>query len=228
MTTQSHSGAGMNIIPELAVQEALVLGLHQLAQDPKAINEMVQRLDKLKRGTQDGWEKALRDALIEMLTPSNDNYLQVLLGYPLGIEDLPALSIILASGGENEGEAVVADTLHTSWKLIQPGSRSERSQVLGTGKVSTVQIGAWSTAPERSLLLQAAAHWALFSNKGLLQERGVHEVTYQEGGAEPEEDMIPRVAYVPMITATLKWTFRVTHRDIVPNRVTICPGAFSA
>tara|TARA_R110000824_G_scaffold54028_2_gene149063 strand:- start:17624 stop:18262 length:639 start_codon:yes stop_codon:yes gene_type:complete len=210
----------------MAVLEALVRGLHQLAEDPTAIEEMVDRKDMLFNGTQLAWSKELRDDLVSMLDPQSANYVNCLLAYPTGIADLPTLSIVEESGGENEGEAVMGDLLHVFWTLVQPDDQSCRHDVRGIGETTRIQVGAWTTSPERSLLLRAAAHWALFQNKGLLQDRGIHEVSFSSGGVEVSDDLLPRVAYVPMISLTLKWTFRATKRSIVPNRVTICPGTF--
>ena len=206
------------------------------------VNELVQRLDTLKRGTQDTWEKTLRDALREMLDPESQRYVEVMIGYPLGIAQYPALSIVLDSGGENTGEAIAGDEHHRFNTISKPTAVSPptvatvpitehlltRNRVMGTGETSVVQIAAWAVAPERSLLLQAAARWALFHEKGLFQKRGVHDITWREGGVEPSEELAPRIAYLPMLIVTLSWTFRETRRERAANRVTIGAGTFSA
>lgn len=249
----TQSGMGHNLVPELAVQEALVRGLALLAQDEQAVDELLSRLDTLRNGSADEWLAEQRAALLDMIDPSSDRFATVLLGHPVDAAALPCFGITDQGGGENTSESVAGDELHRYYTLIReseldpplaprladPALRLPtevkpnesiciRHQVMGTGEQSTIEISAWAVAPERALLLQAAARWAIFHNKGLLSERGVHEVTWRTGAFAPASEMEPRLGYVPTLTLTLSWTYRETRRKIVPNRVTIGSGRFTA
>lgn len=235
-------GAGHNIVPELVVQEALVVGLHKLVQDEQALDELVSRVDTLYNGSQDTWTKALRDALREMLDPSSQQYVRVTVGYPRGIEQTPALAVVLEGGGENVAEALCGDEGRRTYTLTRtytgnleataanvPDTQSilHRDRIMETGQTSTLQVSAWTTAPERSLLLQAAAKWALFHQKGRMAEQGIHEITWRAGGVEVSPDFEPRISYLPMLILTINWTYRETRRDVAPNRVTLGTPTFS-
>jgi hypothetical protein len=249
----TQSGTGHNLVPELAVQEALVRGLHLLVQDEAAIDELLNRLDVLQQGSQSEWVADQRAALLEMLDPSTERYVKVLIGHPATVAELPCLGISDQGGGENTSEAVAGDELHRFYTLIRESdldpplaptvadpdlrldtevkptdSMCVRHQVMGTGEQSTIEVSCWAVAPERALLLQAAARWAIFHNKGLLTERGIHDVTWRTSAFAPATEMEPRIGYVPTLTLTLNWTFRETRRKIVPNRVTIGSGRFTA
>lgn len=243
MSGPTQLGAGHNIVPELAVQEALVIGLHKLVQDEAAVDELVQRLDTLKNGTQDEWTKALREDLRDILDPSSERYVRVNVGYPTTEERLPWLSIIADSGGENVAEAIAGDEHHRHYTLtrtteVSPATAADvpdneslliKHAVMGTGEQTTVQVGCWSVAPERSLLLAAAARWAIFHEKGLLAARGVHDISWRTSGmSAPAPELLPRVGYLPLLIVTLSWTYRETRSTLVPNRVTIGSGTFSA
>lgn len=219
-------GAGMGQVIDLALQEALVLGLHTLASDRRAIEELVGREDTLRNNTADAWKASLRAALVEMLDPGSDQYCDVLLGYPVGsgIARLPALSIVVDGGGENQGETVCGNLIREGYEFVGPNQELWATTELGAGQTSTLQIGAWSTAPERSALLIAAAQWALYQQQTRLLERGIHEISYRRGGQEVAPEMEPRVAWMPMLMVTLNWTFRESSRRLVPNRVRILRG----
>lgn len=236
----TQSGMGHNLVPELAVQEALVIGLHQLVQDEFAVDELLSRLDVLRNASADEWVRDQRTALLEMLDPSNEHYVNVLIGHPMTADQLPCIGITDEGGGENVAESVAGDELHRYYKLIRTSDVSPpvasavaddesvcvRHQVMGTGEQSTIEVSCWAVAPERALLLQAAARWAIFHNKGLLTERGIHEVSWRTSAFAPAVEMEPRLGYVPTLTLTLSWTYRQTRRKIVPNRVTIGSGRF--
>lgn len=215
---------------DLALQEALVLGLHTLASDQRAVEELVGREDSLRHNTANEWRRALRDALLDMLDTRSDLYCPVMLGYPSppGSCKLPTISIVVESGGENPAETVVGNVLHARYTgLVGPAQELFEILATGAGQTTVLQVGAWSPAPERSSLLIAAVKWALYQQQEQLQERGVHELSFREGGVEVSPEMEPRVAYVPMLTVTMSWTFRQTHRRKVPNRWTLARGQFS-
>lgn len=225
----SAPGAGMGAVISLALQEALVVGLHTLASDVRAIEEMIGRSDELRHNSTEEWRRSLVAAMLEMLDPRNGGYADVLIGYPVpfGTSRLPALSIVEQSGGENPSELLVGNLIGRTCEFHGPNQEAWRTTYTGGGHTTSVQIGAWTISPERSMLLRAAAIWSLYEMQDMLESRGVHELSIRTGGAEVSPDLEPRVAYVPMVDATLMWTLRQSSRMKVPNRVTIRPGTFS-
>jgi hypothetical protein len=229
-----HRGAGMNIVPELAVMEALSVGLQRLAEDPNAIAECVDRLDAMEHYEEDDWRRGMVQALIEMLTPGSDAYLSVFVGFDAAVAHMPAIHLENAGGGENTGEAEVGDIIGEYFTLrnavddpdietlADTQHMAVRHQVTGVGQSTQVVIGCWDPSPERALLIQAAARWAIWTQRGFLSTRGVHEFSWSEGAITPNPEMMPRpVSYVPTLTLTLRWTFRATESQIVPNRLRV-------
>jgi hypothetical protein len=216
-------GAGSNAVPVLSLQEALVIGLQTLRSDQRAIEELIGRQDSLRHNTANEWRRALTAAMLEMLDPSSDQFAEVLIGYPTppGKARLPAISLVVDSGGENPAEAVAGNILRVSSEFHGPDQEAWETTEIGAGQRTTVQIGAWSPAPERGILLTAAVKWCLYFAQDLLKQRGIHEVSYTEGGVQVPPELEPRVAYCPMVSATMLWTFRETVRRKVPNRVSL-------
>lgn len=219
-------GAAMGQVIDLAIQEALVLGLMTLASDERAIEEMIGRDDQLVHNTAVEWKRALKAALRDMFDPNSDNYCNVLLGYPepKGVARLPVLSVVADGGGENAAEAVVGNLIRESCAFVGPNQELWSTFEFGTGQTTTLQIDAWSPAPERSALLIAAAQLALHQQQYRLAEHGIHEISYRRGGQEVDPNFEPRVAYMPMLMVTCSWTWRTTTRRLVPNRVNIRRG----
>lgn len=101
----------------------------------------------------------------------------------------------------------------------------------GVAFTTTVQVGSWTTAPELSLLLDAAVHDSLFRGKRRLITAGVQDVAFSEGGSPTDEEIQVRlrVGYVPSQRATIDWIRGTTRRKgPIPNRVRILPGIFTA
>jgi hypothetical protein len=158
-------------------------------------------------------------------------------GYPYATAHLPCLSLVLANASEDPSGANVGDVLGV--RVVRTGTlagddvtvegmvvtagtpgtlKVEHEVQIGTDWSSTVEVGCWAVAPEVSLLVQAAARWALFRGKGQLNESGVYEVRFEEGGAQPDPQLEPRVGYVPIIRCHLSWTYQQTRRgDPVPT-----------
>jgi hypothetical protein len=216
-------GAEVGLVMTLAMQEAIVNGLAILAEDRHAVEVMVGRSDSLLYSSADEWRDALRAALYEMIDPGNDQHADVLIGYPSppGECRLPAISIVTQSGGENVSEAVCGDLLRTSYDFHGPNQELWKTSEYGAGQTSTLEIGAWSPAPERAELLIAAVKHVLYQQKPLLLARGIHDLSYREGSAPVEPSLEPRVAHCPMLSVTMGWTFRTATRRKVPNRATL-------
>lgn len=207
-----HRGAGMNIVPELKVRQVIMEQLYKLASDDIAIDEIVSRADDLRHGTQSQWTADLKAALKDLLDPKSQNPLWVKVGYPLSESELPCISIINESGSEDAKGAVMGDILGEAFQTI--GAQTYKYTTKGIDQISNVQIGSWATAPELSLLIDAAVRYALFRDgKGPLEAGGVWEVAFTYGGVQPSEELYPRVGYVPMTRVQLTWTYRTTVRS---------------
>lgn len=206
---------------DLLLQEAIVLGLAALAEDRRAIEELIGRRDALRHNSSDEWREALRAVVRELATPSSPNYVPVLLGYPSpgGAARLPAVAIVKATGGENPAELAVGDVLDHRVEVIGTGEASTaiETTTYGGGATTTVQITTWADAPELSAVIHAAVAWALQNQKQRLQDLGVHELSWSDGGVQ--SDLDPRVAYVPLLSCTVGWTQQQSHRRKVPNRI---------
>lgn len=225
--------SGMGNAPELLIQEAIVVGLHTLVSDRHALSEMVSRDDALRHNTAAEWHDALRDSLRQMLDPQSPKYVDVLLSYPTPagpneFARLPAISIIPDGGGENTSEVVAGDLLRQFCERRGPNQEIWRTTEFGAGQRTTLQVGVWTTEQEATVVLYAAVKWALYREKAELNRKGVHELSYTEGGVEPNPKLEPRVAFVPMLNVQMSWTFRGSYREKVPNRVRFLPGKFSA
>ncbi len=104
-------GAGQNIVPELAIQEALQIGLYELAGDPAALEECVQRSDGLRYSTAEEWRREMVEAARIMLDPAAPGALRISLSYAEAIAAMPSISIELAEDNEDQGEATMGDEL---------------------------------------------------------------------------------------------------------------------
>ena len=223
------TGSGVMVVPILALQEAITVGLATLGSDQHAIDELLERDDDLQYNSAERWRASLRTAFREMVDPSNDQHCDVLVGLPtpFGVARLPAIALLVQGGGENTSEAVMGNVLRVSTELHGPNTEAWQTTEIGAGQTTTVEVSAWSPAVERSHMLLAAVKWSLYEMGDLLKRRGIHEVTYRELGDEQSPALEPRVAVVPMLSVTLSWTFRTTTRSKIPNRVTILPGTYS-
>jgi len=245
--TPRQAGAGLGITPLLAVAETVTRGLGLLRQSEAAIEEMLRRDDELRLGTQTVWTQQLRAHLLELLDPSTGRAVSVGLGHPAGPAEFPFMSVTGAGGGENPGELSAGDEHHRAYTIVNKvadpptmGRQTDpssvaldeddhlciRHMVTGTGMQTRAQVACWTVSAERSEVLLSAARWALWVGRGLLNERGIHEYTWSEGGMEPSPDLEPRVTWLPVLDLTLSWTWRRTRSELVPNRVTIAGGSF--
>lgn len=219
--TSSH-GSGMGIVPVFALREALINGMAILATDRRAIEEMVGRDDSLRYSRADEWVQEQVAVVLSLADPTSPRYAEPILAYPAPLETahLPAISVVEQGGGENPSEAFHGDLIREE-SLFPVGANSELTIVAehGVGYTSTVQIGAWAVESEVAMLLHAMTKWAIYQQKDALYERGVHDLSVRTGGVELSPQLAPRVTYVPMLSVTLSWTLRQSHRRKAPNRV---------
>lgn len=223
-------GAGMVTSPKLALQEAIVVGLHTLASDQRAIDELVGYDSGLRHSSKDGWRKGLRAALVDMLDPSSDTYVDVLASYPVpwGQARLPCVSIVTQSGGENSSELVAGNLLRVYGEMHGPLQQVYRVEEYGMGQRHTLEVAMWAVEPERSELMLSAVKSALLMQTVWLAEQGVHELSLQEGELEPNPALEPRVNAIPAMSVSMSWTFRQSERRLAQNRIRFLPGTFTS
>lgn len=230
MSDLTSHGAGMGIVPVFALREALVNGMQVLASDERSIREMVHRDDALLYSRTEEWEQDLLQAVRDLADPYSKRHAELLLAYPAPLESahLPAVSIIEEGGGENPAELLTGDLVRESYNFVGPNQELWATTEIGGGYQSTVQIGAWAVQSETAMVLHAMCKWALLQQKDALSERGVHDLSIRTGGVEVDPQLRPRVAFVPMITATLSWLLRQSDRRKVPNRIVMLAPTFSS
>lgn len=243
-----QAGFGANLSWLSALQESLAIGLGKLRQNEAAINEMIARDDALRLGTQE-WDEEMRSSLAGLLDPASGRSVTVGLGYPPGPAEFPFLSVVGMGGNEHTGEAIAGDEHHRAYTLVKEvanpptmGLQTDptataleddehlciRHTQTGTGMQVRAQVAAWTVSAELSELLISAARWGLWVQRGLLNQRGIHEYTWSEGAMNPSPELEPRMAPLPTLELTLQWTWRRTRSELVPNRVSIGGGSFSA
>ncbi len=231
-TTAVHpQGSGSNILPELLLRQMLIAGLTELSGDQARLDELFARHDDLYGGSQDLWEADQKAAFRQLIETRGG--IGVGVGEPIAQARLPWISCILESGGES-GEQVVGNILAVSQQQVgtpvadDPGaSRVIEHKVIGTGMTSRVQIGVWALAPEESMLLFSAVREVAFRDQGSLMTAGVTEVSFTESGFSPDQRVYPLIGYIPVLSATLTWTFRSTRRtDQIKTRARVLPGRF--
>ena len=104
----THHGTGLVMVPILALQEALTIGLYTLASNPHQLDQLLERDDDLQFNSAVEWQKALRKAFRDMVDPSSDNHCAVITGLPtpFGVAKLPVLSLMTQGGGENASAGI--------------------------------------------------------------------------------------------------------------------------
>lgn len=239
-------GAATTPALEFVFRDVLLRGLHELAQDPVAIDEVIGRADTLDHSSREAWQESMRAAMRAFFDPDGPDWINVGIGYPEVTEHLPWIGIINDTGGEDAAGAVVGDTLQEIQRVI--GAEPDRSTgavfvgatryaplpdplggsaypaqdaprktyvdtVTGIDHQTTLELTCWHPAPEASILLRNIVRWAMFRRKGELQDLvGATEVSLDEGGVTPDERIAPLARYVPVIRATVTWTYRQTLR----------------
>lgn len=211
--TTTPLGAGMEIAPELVLRQALMEQLRLLAGDRRRLEDLVRRTDALASSTAADWSVDLTRAALRMLLPSRpEDEVRVMLGYPVDAAVMPCVSIVMASGSEDVGEAVMGDVIGRS-TAMEGASLVERT-TLGLDYRSTVQVGSWTTAAEESLLLHALVHESLVLAKGALYGAGVHDLSLSDSGFEPDDKHYPSTGFVPVWQCSIRWTRRTTLRAV--------------
>lgn len=220
MTTTITNGTMAAV--DLLLQEAIVVGLHTLVEDDRAMDELLAREDLLQFGTADAWRDALKAALIDALDPESDGYVQVLIGWPVpwGAARLPAISLVVQGGGTTSD--CVGDEIRTATDHVLVGADQELFETIEEGRAATttIQVTTWTPAPELTTVLDAAVAWAIQRQQPALLDKGVMEIDIRDAAAmEVSMELEPRVSYVPARAVTLDWTRGQSYRRKVPNRV---------
>lgn len=224
-----HHGSGMTISPELLMRQVLLHGMVLLAGDEYRVEELFERFDELRHGTQDFWVDDLKEALTRMVNVAASDGVKIGVGYPSLETRFPYLSIVPEEGHEDASQATCADFLSddkTVIGTITPGSdptvaenvsaRLVKHTTIGAEWETTVQVGSWTEVPEESMLLHAMAKHIVFGEKGRLLESGILNVSLSETGFQPDDRMVQRSGWVPVLRCRLEWTWRQTRRKNAP------------
>jgi len=231
-----QQGAGMPIVIEFLIRDALFRRLTFLAGDRLLMNDFFRRYDSLHSGTQDQWVKDMRTMFTEFVT-SAELFQRIMLTYPFAEAHLPTIAIVTENEVEDESMAGLNDDLGRWAELegtLDPddatASRVIDHQVRGVGQISNVQVSVWETRPEGARALAAAVHWALFSGKGLLKSAGVRNLAISRTGFEPQGHPLQKmVHFVPLFNVRIEWTWKYTRREGgVPHRITYSPATVSS
>jgi len=201
-------GSGAGIVPSLLVREVLIKGLVELASDDVRLSELYQRFDDLRDGTQDQWTQDLKDHLKRLVSYGSAGAVRVGVTYPRTELSLPWVSVLVASGSEDVGQATMGDVMHRRVEKLGAGEKLRHVEhtIIGSDQTTQIQIGSWAIAPEGSLLLHEAVRNVLMRDKGRLQSAGVLNITLSDGGFEVSSDLTPHVAYVPVMSMSMEWT----------------------
>ncbi len=221
--------SGMLFVPELLVREIVLEGLFELAGDKFRLDEMFGRHDEsLHTGTSTEWLLEMKQTFRKMLDETSHG-ITVGVGYPHAEAHLPFVSIVTEGGSEDDASAAMGDMHGRGAETIGTAGEDDYRVVdhrhIGIDWNTTVQIGAWCTAPEQSAVLHSVLLNLMFRHKGRMVEGGPRDVRLSQGAFEPNQTLHPRTSYVPVVSARLSSTMIQTRRtDNAPHVVSVLPG----
>lgn len=226
MTTLPAQAATINA--EFLIRETLLMGFAEFASSKAQQHEVLDRIDMLRQGSQSSWREDCAAALRDTFDPTSPNALQnVCIGHPTQEAVLPWIGIVQMAEAEDASGSMAGDILTRVYSTTgdletnPEGFRVIRHEVLSTDYTSTIQVAVWTTVPELSIVLQAAAQYVMELHKDTLGRAGVYTITMSCSSFTPDPMLEPRVAYVPIITVVLSFPRRRTRTtDPVPNRIT--------
>jgi hypothetical protein len=213
-----QQGAGSNPIPELLIRQVLREGYHEAIEDDALLADIFRRADDLPQGTHDQWLEDMKASFRSMVIGGQ---IGMDVGYPDDVANLPYIGIVLEGGSEDESQAAFGDVLGRDYELVgdpanvDPASgefaKLYEHTTIGCEETTTVQVSAWSLAPEDSLLLHAINRALLMRHKRRLEDAGINDITFSDSGFVPGQHPFEgRVGFVPMTRCTMRWTRRQT------------------
>ena len=226
MSTLPAQAATINA--EFLIRETLIMGFAEFASSRAQQDEVLDRIDMLRQGSQESWRADCAAALRDTFDPQSPNFLSnVCIGHPTQEATLPWIGIVLMAEAEDPAGSMLGDVLTRQYTTTgdldsnPEGFRVIRHEVLSTDYTATVQIAVWTTVPELSIVLQATAQYVMELHKDILGRAGVYTITLTTSSLSPDPTLEPRVAYVPIVTCVLTFPRRRTKTtDPVPNRLT--------
>ena len=228
MTESPPRYANHTLVPEFVAREILIRGFAELINSEAQLTELLQRFDALPQGSQDGWLRQCREALLGAFDGASHNSIRdISLGHPGPDAALPWIGVVQLGGNENVANATVGDNDVTLYERMgdpvtnPDGYRLIRHKVKSTDRTATVEVAVWTTSNELSIILHDATRYVLDRHKGDFTAAGVRDITMVVEGMTPSPDMSPRVAYVPITRIIMQYQDRYTiTRDPVPTRMT--------
>lgn len=228
-----QQGAGSNPIPELLIRQALREGYHEAVNDDAFLADIFRRADDLPQGTHDQWLADMKATFREMV---EGGQIGIDVGYPDDVANLPYVGIVLEGGSEDESAAAFGDVLGREYALegvndvtdLRKGKLYEYTTI-GCEETTTVQVSAWTLAPEDSLLLHAINRGLLMRHKRRLEDAGINDLTFSDSGFVPgAAPFVGRVGFAPITRCTMRWTRRQTLVEgPVPRSYSIRTPSFS-
>jgi len=223
----------MLFVPELKIREMLLEAIIELAGDEFRLDEMFGRADTSLDVTTEGtWLLDMREILLDVIGAQGLSRL-VGVGYPGQDAHLPYISIVTAGAVEDDSVATMGNVLGRSGEAVGeltatgPSGTLREHVAIGTDWNTNVQIGSWAVAGEMAAVLHSVVKHLMFRHKGRLHTAGVLDVSLSDSGFEPDRQMHPHTAYVPILSVRISHTMVQTRReDPAPFKVTACPGAF--
>lgn len=223
--------AGMLIAPELLVCDVLREEMARLAGDRARQDELFARPEGHRPNTDvDRWAAEMRRAFDALLDPAG-NGINVTIGYPMQPTHMPAVSVVIAGGGEDDASATMGNVLHRTGEalgdLADDSGRARSNTLIGIDWRTTVQVGSWTTAPELTSVLHAVVKMLLFGAKGRLMPAGVYDIALSDSGIQPDPNFYPLTSYVPIVSLRMTHTIGQTRRhDPVATKVTVRRGRY--
>jgi len=224
VTVNLPRGAAGLHVPEFAVRAALKRGFLELEQDEEQQRQLATRVMELYGvGEDDEWLTDALDQFGRWFDPTTPEHVKIDIGYPWDAAVLPYVSIMNAQGVEDAGSAVMGDVQTKQGEFVYEGGvrRVHQHTVQGNEWTTRIQIGSWTRAPVSSILLHSMITQIVFGSKGQLAPAGILEMSLADGGVTPDRQLYPDTGYVPILTATLRWTRYATTRRDVPHFYTL-------
>lgn len=249
--------AGANALTVLprAVRGMLWQGLRELANDPQALDSLLALPPpSLREPDAEAWAAEARAVLLSVTagTPGQRR-LTIAAGYPVSDAAMPWVSVITETGSEAPAETFLGD-----WHVSRPelvgqalavladGSTEPLSspptigtvdarfapvithEVRGSGATEQIQVAVWHPVVEVAELLHAALRRVALLRKGDLDAVGARSVGLAWSGFQPNQQVYPRLGWVPMLRLTVGYA--LAHAERVgpqPAGVRVLPGRFN-
>ena len=129
MSTLPAQAATINA--EFLIRETLIMGFAEFASSRAQQDEVLDRIDMLRQGSQESWRADCAAALRDTFDPQSPNFLSnVCIGHPTQEATLPWIGIVLMAEAEDPAGSMLGDVLTrqyttpATWHRIPMASES--------------------------------------------------------------------------------------------------------